>query len=79
MPQKSPKMTHFDPKIPLNLGIFEKNITKKQYNKVEKYEKIDFLLGNRANNYHYFEQKNYIYLLLKFLLEASIRSPLVIN
>jgi hypothetical protein len=31
-----PKMTLFDPKIPLNLGIFEKNIIKKQYNNFKK-------------------------------------------
>jgi hypothetical protein len=36
-------MPRFDPKKPLNLGIFNKNSKKKQYDDVKKYEKIDFL------------------------------------
>jgi hypothetical protein len=37
MPRFDPKTTLFDPKIPLNLGIFSKKIYKKQYDSFGKY------------------------------------------
>jgi hypothetical protein len=42
MPQNDPKTPLFDPKIPLKMGILDKNINKKQYNRLKKYQKIDF-------------------------------------